>query len=103
MTNLKNATTNTVKFGNYAICLQKEQLSYYHNGDLTKVNYTKGTQSWEIVGKKVNEKGEFYAQINDQLVYFITNKFALLFKFIGQRPQIRFESNSRNLSTIGFN
>ena len=38
MTNLKNATTNTVKFGNYAICLQKEQLSYYHNGDLTKVS-----------------------------------------------------------------
>ena len=37
MTNLKNATTNTLKFGNYAICLQKEQLSYYHKGDLTKV------------------------------------------------------------------
>jgi len=29
-------------------------------GDLTKVNYTNGTQSWEIVGKKVSEKGEFY-------------------------------------------
>jgi hypothetical protein len=29
--------SNAVKFGKYAICLEKEQLSYYYNGNLTKV------------------------------------------------------------------
>jgi len=29
--------SNTVKFGKFAICLEKEQLSYYCEGELTKV------------------------------------------------------------------
>ena len=33
----KNLRTNTVAFGKYAICLQKDQLNYYTGGELTKV------------------------------------------------------------------
>ena len=62
MSNVTKKTSNTVKFGNYAICLENEQLSYYFDGDLTKVidvNYEFTTKDLYDLATKISSKNGF--------------------------------------------
>jgi len=64
MSNVINKTSNTVKFGNYAICLEKDQLLYYFNGDLTKVidvNYEFTTKDLYDLATRISIKNNFGA------------------------------------------
>jgi hypothetical protein len=62
MSNATKKTSNTVKFGKYAICLEKEQVLYYFNGDLTKVidvNYEFTTKDLYELAVRISDKNDF--------------------------------------------
>ena len=54
--------TNTVKFGKYVICLDKEQLHYYMHGNLVKVadvNFEFTNQDLYDLAVKIARKNEY--------------------------------------------
>jgi len=54
--------TNCVKFGKYVICLEKEQLNYYFDGNLNKVadvNHDFGVTELYELAIRITEKNGF--------------------------------------------
>lgn len=54
--------TNCIQFGKYVICLEKDQLSYYVDGELTKVadvTHEFTTNELYELGCRISEKNGF--------------------------------------------
>lgn len=59
---MNKKSTNVVKFGDYAICLEKDQLAYYFKGSLTRVvevsNYFTQKDLFDLA-TKISNKNNF--------------------------------------------